>query len=57
MDARERRWRDRVEHALVAGDGPALGALYAEAVEVYGPAAGARWAEVLSAFDASAVTG
>lgn len=57
MGTQDVSWRDRVEQALLAGDGPALQALYAEAAEAYGADAGTRWAEVVSAFDASAVTG
>lgn len=57
MATEEHSWRDRVEQALLAGDGPALRDLYAEATQVYGADAGERWAQVLSAFDSSAVTG
>lgn len=57
MDASGMLWRDRVESALLAGDGDALRDLYAEAVLLFGPSAAARWAETLSAFDSSAVTG
>lgn len=57
MDADRSTWRSRVEEALLAGDGPALGELYAEGVELFGTEAGTTWAEALSAFDSSAVTG
>lgn len=57
MDADLATWQDRVEQALLAGDGAALRSLYAEGGELFGEDLGTRWAEVLSAYDSSAVTG
>lgn len=57
MDADETMWSQRVEAALLNGDGPALRSLYAEALVIYGDGANQRWAQALSAFDSSAVTG
>ncbi len=57
MDATEAAWRERVEAALLAGDGQALRSLHAEGAVLFGDEAASRWALVLSAFDSSAVTG
>lgn len=57
MDADRSTWQDRVEQALLAGDGAALRRLHAEGGELFGEDLGTKWAEVLSAYDSSAVTG
>lgn len=57
MDANRSTWQSRVEQALLAGDGDALRALYAEGIDLFGEDLGTTWAEALSAYDSSAVTG
>lgn len=51
-------WQERVRSALLAADGPALRALFDEALRAEGREAASRsWLSAISAFDADAVTG
>jgi hypothetical protein len=50
-------WLARVALAAESGNQAALGALYGEALELFGDGAPHEWSEALSAFDASAQTG
>ena len=51
-------WQEQVRSALLAQDGPALQALFDEALRAEGRGAASRsWLSAISAFDADAVTG
>lgn len=53
----ESQWTEQVQAAAVAGDSPALTALFAQGHSLFGEQAGTMWARALSGLDGTAVTG